>query len=278
MRIVQRFYSLMIFFFIAPALFAQKAEKPENIYKINPYITASMGVVGTTTGFIGMKRLRDKKEISEDIVLDLNKNDVNGFDRWVLNQNPENRKAANNISDIGLYATVAAPVLLIADKRIRSHWFEIGLLYFETQSVALLMYGWSPFGPQVIDRYRPETYFDEIKLKTRQDGGNRNSFFSGHTVTTATSSFFMAKVICDFHPELGNKKWLVYSAALIPPAFVGYFRMRSLRHFPTDTMAATAIGAAIGILIPHLHKKKNSSGLTIGTNVEGNGVAMNLRF
>ena len=112
----------------------------------------------------------------------------------------------------------------------------------------------------------------------RQSGQNRNSFFSGHALVTSTASFFMAKVICDFHPELGAKKWLIYGAALIPPAFVGYFRVRALRHFPTDTIAATAIGATVGFLIPHFHKKKKDKGFSIDTNLEGNGLALKYRF
>lgn len=213
------------------------------------------------------------------MVLNLDKYDVNSFDRHALFQDPSNRETASTISDVGLYAVTIAPVLLLIDKKIRNQWFGIGLLYFETQAISALMYTWSPLGPQFNDRYRPETYYDEIKLTQRQDGENRNSFFSGHTLMTSTASFFMAKVICDFHPELGNKKWLVYGAALVPPALVAYFRIKALRHFPTDTIAATAIGAAVGILIPQLHKNAmKKSGLSIDTNLEGNGIALNYRF
>lgn len=96
------------------------------------------------------------------------------------------------------------------------------------------------------------------------DSGTTNSFFSGHTSWTAGASFFMAKVICDYHPELGSKKWPVYAAALIPPAFVGYHRYRGLKHFPTDIIFETAVGAAIGILNPHFHRiGKNRRNLSI---------------
>jgi len=57
------------------------------------------------------------------------------------------------------------------------------------------------------------------------------------------------------HPELGAKKWLLYTAALIPPAFVGYCRYRGFMHFPSDIFLGVAVGATIGILVPHLHKK-----------------------
>ncbi len=275
---VMRIIGFIMLTLLATNNFAQQAAKEENVYKINRYITASIGIVGSTASYFGIKKVRKKIDIPEEVVLGLDKYDVNSFDRWALFQNPNHRKNANTISDIGQYAAFTAPVFLLADKRIRNHWMDIGLLYFETQAVATLIYSWSPLGPQFIDRYRPETYYDELKLKNRQSGQNHNSFFSGHALVTATGSFFIAKVVCDFHPELGGKKWLVYGAALIPPAFVSYFRVRALRHFPTDTIAATAIGATVGILIPHFHKKKNRSGISIDTNLEGNGIALSYRF
>jgi membrane-associated phospholipid phosphatase len=64
----------------------------------------------------------------------------------------------------------------------------------------------------------------------------------------------MAKVMSDYHPELGNKKYWLYAAALVPPAFVGIYRIKALKHFPTDVIMGTAVGAAVGILIPHFHK------------------------
>jgi len=86
------------------------------------------------------------------------------------------------------------------------------------------------------------------------DNGTTDSFFSGHVSMAAGASFFMAKVYSDYHPELGAKKWWLYSAALIPPAFVGYFRYRGFMHFPTDILLGTAVGAAVGVLRPHFHK------------------------
>jgi membrane-associated phospholipid phosphatase len=275
----KKYSALFLILLVASALPAQEAKKVEKVYKVNPYISTTIGVVGASATYFGIKRLRDKEEIPLEIVLSLDKYEVNPFDRKALFLNPENRHTANTISDIGQYITFAAPIFLLADKRIRNHWLDIGLLYFETQSISTLVYAWTPIGPQFIERYRPETYYDELKLSQRQSGQNRNSFFSGHALVTATGSFFIAKVISDYHPELGGKKWLLYGAALVPPAFVSFFRVKALRHFPTDTIAATVIGGAIGFLIPHFHKKaKNKSGLSFGTNNGGDGIALSYQF
>lgn len=269
--------SLFIFLLAASTLSGQEAGRGEGIYKINPWISASFGVAGSTANFIGIRNIRAKDDIPEAIVLALDKSSVNRFDRPALFLDPANRKSANTISDVAQYLTFVSPLLLLTDRRIKSHWLDIGVLYFETQTIATLIYAWSPLGPKFIDRYRPESYYTELSLSNRRSGQNRNSFFSGHGITTATASFFMAKVIDDHHPELGGKKWLVYGAALVPPAVVGYFRVKSLRHFPSDVLAATALGAAIGVLVPQLHKRKNAN-LSIGSNAEGNGMALVWRF
>ncbi len=78
-------------------------------------------------------------------------------------------------------------------------------------------------------------------------------------MSAATSSFFIAKVFSDLHPELGNKKYWLFAAAMIPPAMVGRFRVKGGKHFYTDILIGTAMGAASGILTPQLHKVTRNS-------------------
>ena len=88
----------------------------------------------------------------------------------------------------------------------------------------------------------------------------------------------MAKVYCDYHPELGNKKLLIYSIAVLPPAFTGYFRYKGMKHFPTDVLTGFAVGAGTGLLIPHLHKKKNANLTIVPFTGKYNGVALSFKF
>ncbi len=74
----------------------------------------------------------------------------------------------------------------------------------------------------------------------------------------------MAKVYSDYHSELGNKKYWIFAAAVIPPSLVGYYRFKAMKHFPTDILTGFVVGATAGILIPELHRIKNEdSGLTL---------------
>ncbi len=281
MRIVS-FFSKKVSFLglclcLVVGLQAQDLESP--MYNVNRYVSGSIGVVGTITNYIGLNRILSKDSIPAEKVLALRDEDVNRFDRVALRQSLDFVDQAKILSDIGLYASFALPAVLFFDKEIGKEWKDISLLYFETQAIAANMYSWSPLGPTFNERYRPSTYYEELTLEDRRFGRKRNSFFSGHVSTTATASFFMAKVYCDFHPELGAKKWLIYTAAAVPPAFVGLFRVKSLNHFPTDTIAGTIIGGAVGILMPHFHKNKNKKNrLGLSSIPEGYGLAMLYRF
>jgi membrane-associated phospholipid phosphatase len=95
---------------------------------------------------------------------------------------------------------------------------------------------------------------------------------------SASACFFAAKVYCDYHPELGNKKYLVYSLALVPSAATGFFRYKGLKHFPTDVITGLIIGASTGILVPHLHKRTGSNLTLVPFAGPVNGLALSYKF
>ena len=96
----------------------------------------------------------------------------------------------------------------------------------------------------------------DLDARTRGDEGNLNSFFSGHVSTTATGTYFFAKVLSDYNPQwTGKQRALLFGAATLPPLYVGVQRIRGLRHFPTDVAVGFGFGALIGILTPQIHKK-----------------------
>ena len=228
-------------------------------YKIDIPLTAGL-FIGSYLGFdkLGHKPILDPGQIS---VLDMNS--VGSFDRRALKQSPSNMYRAQSISDWGRNITLLLPALLFIDKQIRQDWLDVTLLYMETQSVNLSIYLLA--GPTFTQRVRPYVYYPEVPLDDKIINGSTDSWFSAHTSSTAAASFFMAKVYSDYHPELGNKKFWLYAAALLPTAFVGFSRYRALKHFPKDVMVGAAVGAAVGILIPHFHKIKNkkASKLTV---------------
>lgn len=229
-------------------------EDIDKVYRINKWGSAAVIAAGYGLNYFGTQRILNKPMISEETLESLNPNDVNSFDRIALSQNYSNYLNYKEQSDILLLTSLLLPVTLALDRKIRSQALDVGLLYLKTFVITDLLYSWGP--TQYFDRFRPITYYDDVPLEERTASTNRSSFYSGHTSAAATGLFFTAKVLSDFHPELGGKKWLLYGGATAVSGYMGYLRYRALKHFPTDVIVGLVIGAAGGILIPQWHKKR----------------------
>ena len=227
------------------------------------------------THIYAYKLIRSKESIDSIKLVNLSDEKLPGIDKWALKQDPAFRHKAHKISDISLNATVVLPVFLALDKKIRKEWFDILILYGETHAINSSLY---VISAGLINRKRPILYSPGIPFEDKLSGDLRSSFFSGHVSSTACSSFFMAKVYSDYHPELGNKKYLLYAASLIPPSIVGIYRIKAYKHFPTDVIAGTVVGAACGILIPHLHKKNHNTLKILPIGGDVNGLVLNYKF
>ena len=180
----------------------------------------------------------------------LNRNNVNSFDRGTtLNYSEKARKA----SDMFFYGSMAAPFFLLFDKRIRANAGGIGLMYLETMAATGTIY---TIAAMSANRFRPYSYNPNVPQAKRTRGGARNSFFAGHPAIVSTSTFFMATVLDDYHPEWKNK-WILYTAASAATLTTGYLRYKAGQHFPTDIIVGTLIGPTVGLLMPRLHRYKN---------------------
>ena len=103
----------------------------------------------------------------------------------------------------------------------------------------------------------------------------RFAFFSGHTSVTASNFFFTAKVFSDYFPDSKLKPY-IWSVAAIAPAITAYLIVKAGRHYKTDVITGYAVGAAIGFLVPHLHRKKSSKKWTVLPT--GNGAVCLWKF
>ncbi len=180
----------------------------------------------------------------------LNPASVRAFDRSTIGNYS---LRAQKTSDIFLYSSVAFPLLFLADKNMRKDYLKIGSMAAEA---LLLNGGITTLIKSSVKRTRPYVYDPLIPIEKKLSTSARMSFFSGHTSTVATMSFFSAKVFADYHPD---SKWkpVVWTVATVLPATTAYLRYKGGKHFPTDVIVGYGVGAAIGILVPHLHRSKD---------------------
>lgn len=246
-----------------------------DVYKVNPWVDGAITLAATGTNFFGMRIVDQKAPLDSTDIMRLDANDINAFDRSATRQDASDMYQAWKISDYGMRGSFLLPLLLMLDREIRQDWAPVLLLFLQSEAVVGNLFSW---GAAIhIDRIRPLVYHPDVSYEDKTFIRNKNSFYSGHTSTSATASFFVAKVYCDYHPELGNKKFLFYGLALIPPVFTGYHRYKGMKHFPTDVLTGLAVGASVGILIPHLHKisRPNLTVLPFAGNVSGLALSYN---
>ncbi len=179
----------------------------------------------------------------------LDPQDISGFDRistrnWSL--------SAHKGSNVLLFSSYAFPFTLLANSNLRTsgNVGSIGLLTFETVALNSAITGLTK---ELVKRKRPLLYNPQCPLKKKQSPNATSSFISGHTSNVAALSFMTAQIHSDLNPN-SNANPYIWATAAFLPALTGYLRVKAGRHFPTDVIAGYIVGAAIGILVPKLHK------------------------
>ncbi len=196
-----------------------------------------------------------------DFIQALSSDNIPTFDRGAtLNLSTK----ADHYSDIGIYASLCLPASLYLLPKVNKK--QATILWGEA---VILTAGATLLCKYIVRRPRPYMYNPSVMPTEKMKRHGLTSFFSGHTSLTAVNSFYAAKVFNDHYPEKPIK-YLVWTLAAAWPAFTGYMRVKSGNHFRSDVMTGYAVGAAFGILIPHLHKNKEvSSAWNVSGSADG---------
>ena len=258
-----------------------ESRRKNNVYRVNYYVTGSIIAVGFAGDYFAISRLKKKGNLSQAEIDVLNPSLLNTIDQWGLKQDASQRTAFAKASDYTESAIFLLPALLMIDKKIRKQWLDVLMIYVEGHTVTFTIYNYGARGPTFHNELRPLAYYpvsEYVSDDQRKSGQNRNSIYSGHTASVAFTTFFMAKVLTDFHPGMKmGTKILLYSAAFIPPAIEGYMRVRALGHFPSECMTGLVMGAALGIIVPALHKR-HLKNISVGMFDVPGGMGVNLCY
>ncbi|TMI91467.1 MAG: phosphatase PAP2 family protein [Bacteroidetes bacterium] len=226
-----------------------KTSERRQVYKLKPSADIPVFAVGAGWSAYAFTKIYSKEHSSEETILSLDVNDINGFDRWAVRPYDE---AIDKASYYPFYASTLLPFLFLTGKETSKDFFKLSFLYLETMSITGFLYTGSVY---VTNRYRPYAYSSETEMPQRTRGGAKNSFYAGHVALVATSTFFMAKVYSDYHPD-SKAKWVFYTIASAATAATAYMRHAAGQHFPSDILLGITQGTLTGILVPHFHKNK----------------------
>jgi membrane-associated phospholipid phosphatase len=224
--------------------------KDKEVYRLKAASDIPVTAIGTGWSLYAFTQIYSKDKSSEEKILSLDKNDIPSFDRHGASvYHPR----ADELGDMLFYGAMPLPVILMLDKEIRKDAFKIAVLYLQSMSVTGLLYTGSVY---LTDRYRPYAYNPNVPMQKRTRGGAKNSFFAGHVALVGTSTFFIAKVLNDYHPD-SKVKWLPFTLAGLATGTTGLMRYRGGQHFISDIAIGTVVGVLSGILVPHVHKNKS---------------------
>ncbi|NNF35917.1 MAG: phosphatase PAP2 family protein [Saprospiraceae bacterium] len=242
-------FLILIIFLQAYNLLAQ--QDSSRMYNWNTGIDVALLTSGTVLNtYFLIEEPNGQRFISLEEIRSVSRDEIPSFDvSATYNWN----KTASNWSDVVQVASVVSPFLLLKSERVRAEKWMIALMGFETLA---LNQGISGFLKVSIDRKRPFVYNDDAPDELKYRRQVFYSFPSAHTSASAAATFFGATVYSHYYPE---SKWkpLVWATAATLPAITGYLRYEGGKHFLTDVAGGYILGAAIGILVPNLHKVSN---------------------
>ena len=216
-----------------------------------PYLITGLGLLGS--GLL-IKSINEEAPFTIDELNNLDPSKINRFDRGAVYNNSSTARANSNYT---LMAGALLPLYFLSNHNTRYDFIPLLVMGAEVYTITSTLALNSKY---TFNRTRPLAYNPEFSDDIRTGKTSKLSFFSGHTAQTAGFSFFTAKVVTDYHPDMRKSfKAIIWSGAIALPALTGYFRIKGGKHYNTDVITGFAVGAAVGWLIPHLHKKKESN-------------------
>lgn len=188
---------------------------------------------------------------------------INALDRGVPgNHNP----AAKTYSDIGLYTAIGLPFALdLGDSLIQRardgsaqrsrhmrNWGRDVVILLETFAVN---YATTNVVKFAVRRPRPYSYDPDSDVADPTANDARLSFFSGHASTTFAMAAAYASLFQARHPR---SRWIapVWVIGMSLASTTAIARVAAGKHFWTDIIVGAAVGSAVGVAIPALHRRR----------------------
>jgi membrane-associated phospholipid phosphatase len=166
--------------------------------------------------------------------------------------------AAARASDILVYGLLASPLALAAAGEGRKEPGVVLTMYAETlllnSAVVQLLKGWT-------NRVRPYGYNEDprVPLEMKLSKHAVRSFPSGHAGNAFAGAVFLGEVFGRLHPDSSARPW-VWTVSLSAATATAVLRVLAGKHFVSDVVVGSAIGAAAGAVIPRLHELDDVEG------------------
>jgi undecaprenyl-diphosphatase len=181
------------------------------------------------------------------------------IDRWAVTQTIDPNAATR--SNIGLYMAYGYAVLdpILSGVRDGRRAFLVdAVMYAESLAVTGAFTEATKIG---VRRPRPIDYANcgtPEQAQTSFCTSNTDlqlSFFSGHASATGAVTGTATYVAFVRSGPRSPRPWITLGVGTALTTFVSYERVRAGEHFPTDVIMGSLVGAGIGVLVPHFHRR-----------------------
>ncbi|MDH4036256.1 MAG: phosphatase PAP2 family protein [Candidatus Krumholzibacteria bacterium] len=252
------------------ALLAAAPCHADSPYSLNPKLEWTLLGTGALLDAVSVILVGQVEPFTVDELDRLDVNDINSFDRNGMHPYHD-----GSVGDVLVATTYLLPLTFLANDDMRRDWRTLGLMWVEANMINL---GIDGVVKATVKRPRPYAYDPNAPLDKRTDSSARLSFYSGHTTGAALNCFFAARVFSDYISSK-RARIAIWTGAAAIPAVVGYIRVDSGRHFRTDVITGYVVGAAIGYLVPELHRHPSDRLSLEPAAVLGDaGLALNVSF
>jgi membrane-associated phospholipid phosphatase len=241
--------ALMTLLSVVPGLSAAAAQEvPTAPTPYHVDWAVDLSIIGAATALWVVTPLLGREVIRP--VCPCSSSDLNGLDRY-----PVGRRSnlANQLSNVAQAGILAVPVVVDA-LDVNPSWRDYAADLVVLAEVVTVNGALNQMVKFAVRRPRPTVYDIEPGNPERDDPRNYLAFYSGHTSTAFAAGLAYATTFALRHPD-SPARGLVYGAAAVAGTGVGLLRVLAGQHFPTDVIAAGAVGGALGLVIPRLHRR-----------------------
>lgn len=240
-RIFKKLSIVLGFFILSLNLNAQ------NVYRfkvfLDPAFAIGNGIV-LTGSILAQKHV---KPLDDKVILALNKQDINRFDRIACNQwSPRVAKVSDALAlGTGLMYSyfLFKPVTQKESINIAGVAFQ-SLLLSQSLSNAL----------KLGLRNRPYLYNPQVNMEEKRKVDARMSFFSAHTSTVSSLCYSFALAHNTYFPD--KKQTGIWIGAITIPAIEGFLRVKAGKHYPSDVITGYLVGLGSSLIMHYLHKQR----------------------
>ena len=244
-----------------PSIFGGPPLQPGQHFSLDPVADGALTAVGFGFTFL-LGEILGTGEIKPPPI-SVPTSSLLSIDRPAVTQTIDPNAAT--VSDVLLYSTIGFAVLDPILSGLRDGWDAAlvdAFMYAESGSLALALTDITKIAvrrPRPIDYQRcPVTTESNGTIEQSANPGCGStdlglSFFSGHAAAVASIGA-TATYLAFIRDPHSPRPWITLAVATALTSFVSIERVRAGQHFPTDVIAGSLAGAAIGVLVPHLHR------------------------